>query len=88
MEWLWTWSGRCFGYRDGDNLWTHDGRDIGRFHDDEVYGSDDRYLGEIINNRLITNKSKKVQRRSGFAPYASRTVYTKYVDYVGYTMYS
>lgn len=88
MEWLWTWSGRCFGYRDGDNLWTHDGRDICRFHDDEVYGSDGRYLGEIINNRLITNKSKKMQRRSGFTPYANRTAYTKYVDYVGYTMYS
>ncbi len=26
MEWLWTWGGTSFGYRDGDNLWTHDGR--------------------------------------------------------------
>ena len=45
MDWLWTWGGRCFGYRDGDDLWTYDGRHVGRFHDDEVYAPDGQYLG-------------------------------------------
>ena len=25
MEWLGTWGGRSFGYREGDNLWTYNG---------------------------------------------------------------
>jgi hypothetical protein len=37
MQWLWTWGGVSFGYREGDNLWTHDGRHVGRFHGIEVY---------------------------------------------------
>jgi hypothetical protein len=31
MDWLWTWGGTCFGYRDGDDLWTHGGKHVGRF---------------------------------------------------------
>lgn len=38
MQWLWTWGGESFGYRDGDNLWTHTGQHVGRFHGDEVFG--------------------------------------------------
>jgi hypothetical protein len=38
MGWLFTWGGKCFGYREGDDLWTHDGRHIGRFYGEEVYG--------------------------------------------------
>jgi hypothetical protein len=53
---LWTWSGKYFGYRDGDELWTHDGRLAGRFYHDEVYGAAGRYLGEVRDvDRLITN---------------------------------
>jgi hypothetical protein len=64
MQWLWTWGGQCFGYRDGDNLWTHDGYHFGRFHGDEVYGPDGHYLGELKNEtRLITNKLKKRNRK-------------------------
>jgi hypothetical protein len=59
MTWLWTWGGKCFGYRDGDDLWTYDGQHVGRFHGDEIYGRDGRYLGEVMNeSRLITNKAK------------------------------
>lgn len=88
MEWLWTWGGTSFGYRDGDDLWTHDGRHVGRFQGDEIYGSDGLYLGELRNkNRLITNSGKKVKRTSGFLPYVSRVGYVRYVDYVGYVMY-
>ena len=89
MEWLWTWGGRCFGYRDGDDLWTYDGRHVGRFRGDEVYGSDGRYLGEVSSrNRLITDKRKKSWRKATFLPYARRIAYVKYVDYVGYVMYA
>jgi len=88
MEWLWTWGGVSFGYREGDNLWTHDGRHVGRFHEEEIYGVDGSYLGELRNkNRLITNLGKKNWRRSSFAPYANRVGYVPYTDYVGYLMY-
>ena len=73
MEWLWTWGGVSFGYRDADDLWTHGGKHIGRFCDDEVYGPDGAYLGELRNkNRLITSLSKKGLRRPPFVPYANR----------------
>ena len=89
MEWLWTWGGRCFGYRDGDDLWTYDGKHVGRFSGDEVYAPDGQYLGEIISgNRLITNKSKKSWRHGSFTPYARRAGYAKYADYAGYAMYA
>ena len=88
MEWLWTWGGKSFGYREGDSLWTHDGRHVGRFHADEIYGPDGAYLGELRNkDRLITNVGKKGRRMSGFGPHASRVGYVPYVDYVGYVMY-
>ena len=88
MKCLWTWGGKYFGYRDGDNLCTHDGYRIGKFRGDNVYSRDGRYLGEIkSDNRLIINKSKKNVVGSLFTPYANRVVYVKYVDYVGYVMY-
>jgi hypothetical protein len=89
MEWLWTWGGTSFGYRDGDNLWTYDGRHAGRFREDEVYGSGGEYLGEVKSkNRLITNLSKRSRRAGSFAPYASRGAYVRYANYVGYVMYA
>lgn len=88
MEWLWTWSGRCFGYKDGDNLWTYDGKHVGKFYDDEIYDRHGHYLGELRNsNRLIRNKSKRNWRKSSFTPYGKRARYSKYVNYVGYVMY-
>ncbi len=59
MEYLWTWSGRFFGYRQGDNLFSKSGRCVGRFSGDEVYGTTGKYLGELINDRLITNSAKR-----------------------------
>ncbi len=58
MEYLWTWSGRFFGYREGDLLYAKSGRCVGRFSGSEVYGANGKYLGELINTRLITNRSK------------------------------
>jgi hypothetical protein len=86
VEWVWTWSGRCFGYRADDNLWTHDGRHVGRFDGDEVYGADGAYLGEVHGERLIRNRSKAGWRRSAFSPLTRRVAYVKYVDYAGYVM--
>lgn len=89
MDWLWTWSGECFGYRDGDDLWTADGRHVGRFDGTEAYGSDGHYLGEVMSdNRLITHMGKKNWRRPSFAPYGRRGSYARYANYVGYVMYA
>lgn len=89
MQWLWTWGGESFGYRDRDELWTHDGRHVGRFYDDEVYDRDGNYLGEIKStNRLITHRSKSGRRKHSFMPYAGRAGYARYANYVGYVMYA
>jgi hypothetical protein len=88
MEWLWTWGGVSFGYREGDDLWTHDGGHVGRFQRDDVFGPDGRYLGEVKNkNRLITDLAKGSWRTAGFVPYANRAGHVPYIDYVGYVMY-
>lgn len=87
MDWLWTWSGACFGYRDDDDLWTYDGRHVGRFHGDEIYGRDGRYLGELRNqNRLITHRSKAGWRKPGFGTLGRRGSYARYASYAGYAM--
>lgn len=88
MDWLWTWGGECFGYRQGDRLFAYHGRQVGRFHGDEVYGSDGRYLGEVKNgNRLITNTSKRGWSRGGFGTVMGGS-YARYANYVGYAMYA
>jgi hypothetical protein len=84
---LWTWGGQYVGYRDGDELWTHRGKHVGHFHGDEVYGPDGRYLGEVkSNDRLITSRSKGIQRQSSFRPYADRVGTVPRVNYVGNVM--
>jgi hypothetical protein len=89
MNWLWTWGGTCFGYRDGDDLWTYDGEHVGRFKGDEIYGRDGRYLGEIMSeNRLITNRAKSNWPGYTFTPYARRGGYAAYANYAGYAMYA
>jgi hypothetical protein len=91
MQWLWTWGGECFGYRDRDDLWTHDGRHVGQFHGGEVFGPDGRYLGETMGSngdRLITSRGKQGRRVGGFTPSGSRVGYVRYTNYVGYVMYA
>jgi hypothetical protein len=66
-QWLWTWGGESFGYREGDELWAHDGRHVGRFDADKIYGPDGCYLGEILDgNRLITAKFRISMRQPSF----------------------
>lgn len=86
MDWLWTWGGRCFGYRGGDNLWTYDGRHVGRLVKDEVYSPDGHYLGEINNGRLITRTDKKGGRGPRFSARGRRGAFAKMADYAGYAM--
>jgi len=62
MEWLWTWKGEFFGYKDGSDLWTYKGKHVGTFYGTEVYDRNGNYLGEIKSDkRLITDKRKKEQ---------------------------
>lgn len=86
MEWLYTWGGRSFGYKDGDRLYTHDGRNVGKFYGNEIYGQDRAYLGEIRNQILITNTSKKGNRKSGFVQNAGRVGMVNRIDRVGNVM--
>lgn len=87
MDWMWTWSGRSFGYRDGDKLFRQDGLQVGRFEGDEIYGADGMYLGEVKSgNRLIRDRSKRSRRKQGFSP-TRRTAVVARVNYVGNVMY-
>ncbi len=74
VEWLWTWSGESFGYRNQDALYSYEGTQVGRFAEgDEIYGQEGDYLGEIRSTgRLITNLSKNKWRRQSFLPTAGR----------------
>lgn len=89
MNWYWTWSGKSFGYRSGDDLFSVNGTHVGYFVGDEVYAcSDGRYLGEVRNDKfLITNKSKKNHRHNSKARLVG-TSYVGYADYSGYAMYA
>lgn len=86
MEWLWTWEGKSFGYRINNELRTQNGRHVGNFHGDEVYGSDGGYLGEVVNSRLITNRSKKNRSKSPFSPRIKNVGQVGRVNYVGNVM--
>jgi hypothetical protein len=86
-QWLWTWSGEPFGYREANELWTHDGRHVGRFHADEIYRPDGRYLGELLGgDRLITARFRRGAHRSGFAVQPPRTGSPRRARLPGYRM--
>lgn len=86
MERMFTWGGRSFGYKDGENLWTYSGKHVGKFHDDEIYGPDGRYLGELKNSKLISKTSRKSRRKSRFTPRMKRMGRMKTVDHIGSVM--
>lgn len=88
MKYLWTWSGRYFGYRQDNQLWASSGIHVGMIYDDEVYDHKGHYLGELLHGRLIRNPQKKYFRKYPFTRYGSRCTTVKYADYVGYVMYS
>jgi hypothetical protein len=87
MEWLWTWGGTSFGYRDGDQLRTHDGLHVGRFIDDEIYGVDGQYLGELGDrDRLITRQRKIGRRKAPFRPRMNRMGRLRRINRLGRLM--
>ena len=86
MQHFWTWSGRYFGFRDGEDLWTYTGRHVGHFHGDEVYDKDGRYLGEVLDDRLITDRSKSAYRQPPFSVSAPMNGVVPSADCVGSTM--
>jgi hypothetical protein len=88
MEWLWTWGGKCFGYRLGEELWTYDGKHVARFQGTEIYGATGAYIGELRGGkRLIRDRSKSTQRISGFTPQPRRAASDKFADAADYTLY-
>lgn len=85
MQWVWTWSGKSFGYVDEDNLWTYDGHHVGKIQSAEIYDPTGYYTGEITNgNRLITVTNKKIKTIAPYAPNAKRIGHAPYPDTVGY----
>lgn len=88
QQYLWTWGGKFFGYRDGDELRTHDGRHVGQFFGDEVYNSKGEYVGEIMSdNRLITNQQKSHYRKHHHYTQPNRGAMGVYGNYGGFGMY-
>jgi len=89
MKWLWTWDGKCFGYREQEDLWTYEGKHVGNIIGMDIYDSKGNYLGEIMHgDRLITCKSKKLDKGYSFTPYANRAAVPQNVNYAGYAMYA
>ena len=84
MEWLWSWSGRCVGYREGVDLWISTGGHIGRFVEDVIYAPDGRYLGELATGRLIQKAARSMSRRTSFAPKPMRAPLTRPADYAAH----
>jgi hypothetical protein len=81
MNWVWTWSGKSFGYVDGEDLWTYDGRHVGKLRNSEIYGPDGQYLGEIQHlNRLLTNVEKKSKQTQPFTRLKQRIAHYPYAD--------
>jgi len=73
VNWTWTWTGRFFGYWDGNDLWTYHGKHVGRRHGLEIYAPNGRYLGETLGNkRLAVNKAKVALLRTSFVPLTPR----------------
>ncbi len=87
MKNVWKWSGKYYGYIDGNNSWSQNGEHVGRIIGDEIYNTRGHYIGEIRNgNRLIVNKSKKHKTVGSFAPYCKRVSVVGCVGYVGNIM--
>lgn len=88
MKWVWTWSGRSFGYLDGNDLWTYLGRHVGRRADSDIYSPTGRYLGEVMNNgRLAMNKARAADRGPGFTRLPSREATQPLLDAAGQPAY-
>lgn len=91
MKSVFTWSGRHFGFWEGDDLWSHHGKHVGRKRGTDIFGPTGRYLGEPMGNgRLMVNKAKAALVGPVFVPSAPRekaaaeTSLDTYSLYLGY----
>jgi hypothetical protein len=82
-DWMWTWCGICFGYREQNSLWTYDGRHVGQFYGARVHAADGRYLGELWRGRLIVYPEHRLSRECGFVPAARRPPRERYTGFQG-----
>ena len=88
MNWTWTWTGRFFGYWDGDDLWTHHGKHVGRRQGVEIYGPNGRYIGETLGSRrLAVNKAKAAHLGTAFVPQAPRQKQQVQADLDSFPLY-
>jgi hypothetical protein len=84
---LWTWGGKDFGDREGDELWTYDGRHVGHFHGTKVYAPDGRYLGELQReDHLITRIVRQPRHRKAFTPLPDRPARPAFIGFGGLPM--
>jgi len=84
---VWTWSGRYFGYLDGEDLWARDGRHIGRCRGDAIFDPDGSYLGEIaFNNRLRVARADRLFRIDPFPRMDNRAPLIPLMDRMPYTL--
>ena len=83
---LWTWSGKYFGYLDGEDLWAHDGRHIGRCRRDDIFDPDGNYLCQIaFSNRLRVASADCLLRIDPFPRMDNRAPRTPLTDRMPYT---
>jgi hypothetical protein len=63
IHWVWTVSGRSFGFIQDACLYTHDGRNVGRLvgGSEEIYALDGRYLGEVRNYNTLVVVDERTQ---------------------------
>lgn len=81
MKWLWTWSGKFFGYIENQRLRTFAGKHVANLEGDELYDENGNYIGEIRNeNRLIVNDNKNAKTSKGFIPANDQTEKTEHQD--------
>lgn len=100
LDWIWNWSGKCFGYIDRDELWKYSGQFAGLIVKDqgvdEVFNENGEYICEIhINGRLTVNVNKKGKKidpynkpaqRPSFEPRENKIKMPLYNEYEDFWM--
>jgi hypothetical protein len=62
IRWVWTATGKSFGYIQDAALYTYDGRNVGRLvgGSEEIFALDGRYLGEVYNYNALVTMSDRI----------------------------
>ena len=95
LDWIWNWSGKCFGYIDRDELWKYTGQFAGLIVSDdnvsEIYNENGEYIGEVYSNgRLVSDLTKadktidpynKPSQRPSFDPLEDKIKMPLYNNY-------